>query len=309
MNFLNKLLVKGTKLIATISMMASSIALINFLVNIIRDSIVNNPTTITNASAVSYSLFGISMFFCGMFYMIMVTVENNKELAQKGVSYTLLGNLFINLIIPSFFPENYLKAIVHYAPFLLANIGILCALMMIFLSIKFFVKFDAWCEARQTRFKNYLNQRSLKKAKMKEELKNQREMEKLEKSQTNTVITPIINLSFFDTIGTIFTQENHQDFLQKMNNLKETLGTFNQESHDVEVDTEIKLLVEKNLPKMTQLYLEAKEENEKQDVLNMLEKVNTYFKYFKHEMDNKQSFKVSLNKESELKYMSQKYSI
>jgi hypothetical protein len=311
MNAIEKLMVQLTKVLTMLLGITGSIALVNYCIHNVKSIIDNNPSTIASASVVMYFLFGISMFIS---FMVMTTmsIEGELEKGKKITGYILLANLGLNFLVPSFFPQNYFSELINYLPFLLANVGILFSLFTVFLSIKSFVKFDAWYSQVKKNMSLYFKNRKLVQEKRKLELQKQKLQEEQKKEQMkplNNTPSNQINLTVFDTIMAIVPKEKNEEFNEKLNSLKKTMLEILEKPQDIEVYNEVKLLVEQNLPKMTQLYLQSQNEEDKKNALEVLEKMDSYFKFAFNQLVNKQNFKSHLNKESELKYFSEKYSV
>lgn len=303
----------GTQIVRVLVILlgiTASIGLMNYCAHNIVEIIANNPSIIARAAIVMYILFGLSAFIYSISAMIM-HIEDNFKSAKKMFGYVFLLNLCINLLIPSFFPQNYFKELINYLPFLLANVGVLFSLSTIFLSIKGFLNFNNWYEKTKKQFTLYFKNRKLAKEKNKKLIQEAKlkAKEKQVQMQTQSVANShMINLSVFDTIMAIVPNENNEQFNAKLMSLKNTMNHILEKPQDIEVYNEVKILVEQNLPKMTQLYLQSQNQMDKENALEVLEKMDSYFKLALNQLVNQQNFKTHLNKESELKYFNEKYS-
>ena len=311
MNILEKCSIKLAQAFTSTAIMGTGVALINFFGHMIKTSIIENPHTIAQSYGIPYGILGFTTFIYCIFSFLVIADEyhfiaaikkHQERLIQIAVGFVML-NLLVNFIIPSFYPQNYLKELINYAPFFFGNLGIMLSLVLIGSSVKVFFSFDKWYFNAKNAFSYYL----LKKKKEKL-AREQIAKEKLEQYQkVNEEHKADLNLELFNVIMTCFAPEKNIEFAKYISSLKNSVSILAKETNDITAQAEVKLLMENNLPKIVQVYQATHSEEDRKSVLKALGQIDGFFKKFSEDIEAKKKFQNNLNVATELKYFSDKY--
>lgn len=316
MSFLEKCAVKFAQASTSVLMIGGSMSLFYFFLSVAKSHIAMYDSTIGSSFgfsyvAIAFSIIGLLVYVLSVFdersyRSISQAFEYNQERLFKVFSMVFMANVLLNCIVPGFYPESYLTSLSHYAPFALSNFGMVASLASILLAVKVYFSFDNWYFVAKSKIQNYFANKKqaklMKQKQIKESIKANEEKPLQEVSS--------LNMAVFNIIKNTIPSKN-TEFLDCLNSLQQTVAALTQESNktDIEVENEVNLLLEQNLPKVAQVYLSAQTEEDKKEVLKAFSQMDSYFKNFQKDIDDKKKFKNNLNVASELKYISEKYGV
>lgn len=311
MTFLEKLSVKLAQATTSVLMIGGSISLFYYFLSVAKSRIETYDSTIGGNFGFAYAAIGFSALAI-LFYIINIFdshnyrsfddgIRANQDGVFKFISIVFMINVIINCIIPGFYHESYLISLSHYTPFALSNLGMISCLAFVALTIKFYFSFDRAYFFVKNKIQNYFAQKKQEKATQKAKIEAKKEeVNELKPSAS------LQSMAIFDIIQKTIPSQN-QDFLTCLDSLKQTVIELSKNSTDIEVENEMNILLEQNLPKIAQLYWSTENSEDKKEVLKTFTQMDNYFKNLQNEMLNRKSFKNNLNLKSELKYMSEKY--
>jgi hypothetical protein len=311
MTFLEKLGVKCAQATTSVLMIGGSMSLFYFFLSVAKSHISTYASTIGKTFGFAYAAIGFSAL-ATIFYVIILFDNNyyrsfdeglkkNQDGLFKFLSLVFMANVLINCVVPGFYNENYFTSLTHYAPFALSNFGMVMCLAFVALTAKFYFSFDKAYFFVKNKIKTYFDNKNHEKEANKAKLKIDNEI-----AQGIKPSNTLQSMTIFSLIEKTIPSQN-KDFLDCLNSLKQTVLELSKNSTDIEVENEMNILLEQNLPKIANLYLSTDNQEDKKEVLTTFTQMDNYFKNLQNELNNKKSFKNNLNLKSELKYMSEKY--
>jgi hypothetical protein len=296
MKFFEKTSVFLSGLMATGFAIFSAAFIVKYVIDL-EMTLVKASSIATGFFGGTYGGFGISVF--SILVMIIAFVDSNEKLLEEENIKVLVGvPLIINaltVLVTSLFADSFLSTLLFLAKIDLFNLVILLVSIVALSSIALtFTSKDIYYGIKD-RIITFFNKKKVQREAIKKELKE------IQATATE-VLEKNYNLDIFHQGKNLPKTMN-----EKIIKLKNMIEFLKSKTKEVEVQTEIQMLLDNTLPKIIMLHEKANNETSRQEVENALNNVVSYFENFTQEMKNKDEYNEKLELETEISYINKKY--
>lgn len=276
-------------LLATGISILSGISLIKYLVSI--ESLLINTTTQSSGCIFSMYFF----FFVSLVLAFLAWIDaSENEMVQTVIATSLITNFLTSLAI-ALFTDSFWLSFLFFAKIDLINLSIaligglsLSSIAFLFVSKKLYQKI-------KSKMSTFFNNKKTQKEQIKKSINELEEntFQHIEKNYSLTIFNNTQNVS--------------KEMSENFEKLKEMVEYLKTNAEDVKIQSEIQMLIDNTLPKVCVLYEKAKTKENKAMIESTLSNVVLYFTKLTEEMKTKEEYKNTLDLETEVSYMNQKY--
>lgn len=296
MNFLEKTSVFLTGLAATGASILAGSLVIKYLLNM--SSVMINASTLTTGFFGGMFIgFGVSVL--ALLISVGVIGESGDDLTDSDcVKFLISLPLIVNalaILFTSLFANDFLSTFFFLAKMDVINLSILLVALVSLASIALTFTSDDIYKFCKAKVKNFFMKKKTAKEKVKKELKEIQ-------STSTKLLEKNYNLDVFDE-----SQHLPPSMNEKIVELKTMIEYLKSKTGEVEIQSEIQMLLDNTLPKIIMLYEKADNKQNKNEVENALGNVVSYFKNFTQSMKQKDEYQEKLDLETEISYINKKY--